>query len=111
MKTIMEIMKVTECSLEQAEKLYTDLHKLPEKLREFMSYNLDIVNAYNADEITVRRHSYYSRDSGDIMVKRVSKRFPTYSDGTPNYDYWKYCFNWSNDYVGVKVYIKGLGSE
>lgn len=104
MKTITEIMKVTECSLEQAEKLYTDLHKLPEKLREFMSDNLDIVNAYNADEIEVRRHGDYSRDGGNIMVKRVNKRFPTYSDGTPNYDYWKYCFNCSYDYVGVSVY-------
>ncbi len=54
MKTIMEIMKVTECSLEQAEKLYTDLYKLPEKLREFMSDKLDIVNAYNADEVSVK---------------------------------------------------------
>ncbi len=38
------------------------------------------------------------------MVKRVNKRFPTYSDGTPNYDYWKYCFNCSYNYVGVTVY-------
>ena len=29
MKTIDEIMKVTECNLEQAEKLYNELIKLP----------------------------------------------------------------------------------
>ena len=49
MKTIDEIMKVTECTLEQAEKLHNELIKLPEKLGNFMSDHLDIVNAYNAE--------------------------------------------------------------
>ena len=49
MKTIDEIMKVTECNSEQAEKLYNELIKLPEKLGDFISEHLDIVNAFNAD--------------------------------------------------------------
>lgn len=48
MKTINEIMELTECNLEQAEKLYNELIKLPEKLGEFMSDHLDVVNACNA---------------------------------------------------------------
>lgn len=35
MKTIDEIMKVTECTLEQAEKLHNELIKLPEKTGKF----------------------------------------------------------------------------
>lgn len=35
MKTIGEIMKVTECNLELAEKLYAELIKLPEELGKF----------------------------------------------------------------------------
>lgn len=49
MKTINEIMKVTECTLEQAEKIRDELTKLPEKLGNFMSDHLDVVNACNAD--------------------------------------------------------------
>lgn len=104
MKTIEEIMKVTECNLEQAEQLLDELTKLPEKLGNFMSDHLDIVNAYNADAIEVRRHFDYSRDGGNIIVKRVNKKFPTYLDGTPNYDHWKYCFDCLIDYVGVSAY-------
>ena len=104
MKTIEEIMKVTECNLEQAEQLFDELTKLPEKLGNFMSDHLDIVNAYNADEIEVIRHFGYSRDGGNIIVKRVNKKFPTYLDGTPNYDNWKYCFDCLIDYVGVSAY-------
>ena len=66
MKTIDEIMKATECTKEQAEKLYNELIKLPEKLGNFMSNQLDIVNAFNADEIEVRRHFDYSRN-GEIL--------------------------------------------
>ena len=61
MKPIDEIMKVTECNLEQAEKLYNELIKLPEKLGDFIFEHLDIVNAFNADEIEVRRHFDHSR--------------------------------------------------
>lgn len=104
MKTIDEIMKVTESTLEQAEKLHNELIKLPEKLGNFMSDHLDIVNAYNADEIEVRRHYDYSRNSGNIIIKRVNKKFPTYLDGTPNYNHWKYCFDCLIDYVGESMY-------
>lgn len=104
MKTINEIMELTECNLEQAEKLYNELIKLPEKLGEFMSDHLDIVNACNAYDIEVRRHYDYSRYSGNIIVKRVSKRFPTYLDGTPNCTHWQYCFDYLLDYVGESVY-------
>jgi hypothetical protein len=104
MKTIDEIMKVTECTLEQAEKLHNELIKLPEKLGNFMSDHLDIVNAYNADEIEIRRHFDYSRNGGNIIIKRVNKKFPTYLDGTPNYNHWKYCFDCLIDYVGESMY-------
>ena len=105
MKTIEEIMKVTECTLEQAEGLYNELTKLPEKLGEFMSDHLDEVNAFNADEIEVRRHYDYSRYGANIIVKRVNKRFPTYLiNGSPNYDHWKYCFDYLIEYVGVSIY-------
>ncbi len=104
MKTINEIMKVTECNLEQAENLYDELIKLPEKLRDFMSDHLDVVNACNADEIEVRRHFDYSRNGGNIIVKRVKKKYPTYLDGTPNYDHWCYCFDCLIGYVGESVY-------
>ena len=104
MRTIDEIMKVTGCNLELAEKLYNDLIKLPEKLGNFISDHLDIVNACNADEIEVRRHYDYSRYGGNIIVIRVNKKFPTYLDGTPNYDHWQYCFDCLLDYVGESVY-------
>ena len=104
MKTIDEIMKVTECTKEQAEKLYNELIKLPEKLGNFMSNQLDIVNAFNADEIEVRRHFDYSRNGGNIIVKRIDKKFPTYLDGTPNYNHWVYCFDCLIDYVGESVF-------
>ena len=104
MKTIDEIMKVTECNLEQAEKLYNELIKLPEKLGDFISEHLDIVNAFNADEIEVRRYFDHSRYAGNIIVKRVNKDYPSYLDGTPNYNYWKYCFDYLIDYVGESMY-------
>lgn len=104
MKTIDEIMKVTECTKEQAEKLYNELIKLPEKLGNFMSDNLNIVNAFNADEIEVRRHYDYSRNGGNIVVKRIDKKFPSYLDGTPNYNHWVYCFDCLIDYVGESVF-------
>ena len=104
MRTINEIMEVTECNLELAEKLYNELIKLPKKLGDFMSDHLDVVNAYNADEIEVRRHCDYSRTGGNIIVMRVNKKFPTYFNGTPNYNYWKYCFDYSINYIGESVY-------
>ena len=104
MKTINEIMKVTECNLEQAENLYNELIKLPEKLRNFMSDHLDVVNACNADEIEVRRHFDYSRNGGSIIVKRINKEFPTYLDGSPNYIHWIYRFDCLIDYVREIVY-------
>ena len=104
MKTIDEIMKVTECNLEQAEKLYNELIKLPEKLGDFISEHLDIVNAFNADEIEVRRHFDYSRYGCNIIVKRINKDYPSYLDGTPNYNHWKYCFDYLFNYVGESMY-------
>ena len=105
MKTIEEIMKVTECTKEQAEKLRNDLMKLPEKLGNFMSDHLDIVNAFNADEIEVRRHYDYSRNGANIIVKRQrTDDFPTYLDGTPWYNHWRYCFDCLVDYVGESTY-------
>ena len=70
MKTIEEIINVTECTKEQAEKLYDELAKLPENLGEFISDNLDQVNAFNADEIEVRRRHDHSRNGANIIVKR-----------------------------------------
>ena len=104
MKTIDEIMKVTECNLEQAEKLYNELTKLPEKLGDFISEHLDIVNAFNADDIEVRRHFDHSRHGGNIIVKRINKDYPSYLDGTPNYNHWKYCFDYLIGYVGESMY-------
>ena len=104
MKTIDEIMKVTECNLEQAEKLYNELIKLPEKLGDFISEHLDIVNAFNADDIEVRRHFDHSRHGGNIIVKRINKDYPSYLDRTPNYNHWKYYFNYLIDYVGESIY-------
>ena len=92
MKTIEEIIKVTECTKEQAEKLHDELTKLPENLGEFISDNLDKVNAFNADEIEVRRHYDHSRNGANIIVKRQRTDFPTYLDGAPWYNHWKYCF-------------------
>lgn len=104
MKTIEEIMKVTECNSELAEKLYNELIKLPEKLGEFMSDHLDVVNAYNADDIEVMRLCDYSRDgSGIITVTRVDEEFPTDLDGIPNYNRWKYCFNCLFDEIEESV--------
>ena len=101
MKSINEIMKDTECTKEQAEKLYEDLTKLPEKLGEFISNNLDRVNAFNANEIEVTRLYGYSRDAANVIVKRQrTDNFPTYLDDTPRYHYWKYCFDCLIDYVG-----------
>ena len=105
MKTIEEIMKVTECNLEQAEKLHDELTKLPEDLREFISDNLDQVNAFNTDEIEVIRHYGYSRNGANIIVKRQRTDFPTYLDGTPWYkQHWKYCFDFVINYVGESCY-------
>jgi hypothetical protein len=105
MKTIDEIMKATECTREQAERLYDDLTKLPEKLGEFISDNLDRVNAYNADEIDVIRHGGYSRYGANIIVKRQrTDDFATYLDGTPWYNHWKYCFDVLINYVGESCY-------
>lgn len=104
MKTIEEIMKVTGCNSELAKQLYNELTKLPEKLGEYMSDHLDVVNAFNADAIEVRRHYDYSKHGGNIIIKRVNKKFPTYLDGTPNYDHWKYCFDCLVDYVGESIY-------
>lgn len=104
MKTINEIMEVTECNLELATKLYNELTKLPKDLANFMSDNLDIVNAYNADDIEVRRHYDYSRVGGNIIVKRINKQFPTYLNGEPNYNHWKYCFDCLINYVSESVY-------
>ena len=104
MKTIEEIIKVTECTKEQAEKLYDELTKLPENLGEFISDNLDRVNAFNAGEIEVRRHYGYSRNSANIIVKRQRTDFPTYLDGTPRYNHWKYCFDCLINYVGESCY-------
>ena len=104
MKTIEEIMNVTECNLEQAEKLHDELTKLPENLREFISDNLDRVNAFNADKIEVRRHYDVSRDGANIIVKRQRTDFPAYLDGTPWYKHWMYCFDCVINYVGESRY-------
>ena len=104
MKTIKEIIKVTEYTREQAEKLHDELTKLPENLGSFISDNLDRVNAFNADEIEVRRHYDYSRVGANIIVKRQRTDFPTYLDGTPWYNHWKYCFDCLINYVGESCY-------
>ena len=104
MKTIEEIIKVTECTKEQAEKLHDELTKLPENLREFISDNLDRVNAFNANEIKVIRHNNYSRHGANIIVKRQRTDFPTYLDGTPWYKHWMYCFDCVINYVGESRY-------
>ena len=104
MKTIEEIMKVTECNLEQAEKLHDELTKLPENLGEFISDILDRVNAFNADKIEVRRHYDVSRDGANIIVKRKRTDFPTYLDGTPWYKHWIYYFDCVINYVGNSRY-------
>lgn len=104
MLTIDEIMMKTECSQELAEKMYGDLLKLPERLRMFVYSHLDAINACNADDIEVRRHYDYSEVGCNIIVKRVNKMFPTYSDGTAFYDHWRYSFNCLVDYVGITVY-------
>ena len=100
MKTITEIKKVTECSMEQAVKLHDDLTKLPEELGEFVSDHLDVVNAFNADEIKVLRHYNYSKNGCNIIVDRVTEEGPLF----PSYRHWKYCFDWLIDYVGVSCY-------
>lgn len=104
MKTIEEIIKVTECTKEQAEKLHDELAKLPDELCEFISDNLDKVNAFNADEIEVRRHYDYSRVGANIIVKRQRTDFPTFIDGTPWYNHYKYCFDCLINYVGESFY-------
>ena len=104
MKTIEEIIKVTECTKEQAEKLHDELTKLPENLGSFISDNLDRVNAFNADEIEVRRHYDYSRAGANIIVKRQRTDFPTTLVGTPLYNYWRYCFDCLINYVGESCY-------
>ena len=104
MKTIEEIIKVTGCTKEQAKKLHDELTKLPENLGEFMSDNLDRVNAFNADEIKVIRHYNYSRYGANIIIKRQRTDFPTYLNGTPWYNHWKYCFNRLINYVGESCY-------
>lgn len=97
MKTINEIMKVTECTLEQAEKLYNKLIKLPEELGNFMSDHLDLVNAYNADEIQVIRHYGYSRYGADIIVRREEKVDPHYCECR------YYSFNYEPDCIKTGV--------
>lgn len=104
MKTIEGIMKATGCDSKTAKILFNELTKLPEEIGNFMSDHLDVVDAVDAVAIEVRRHFDYSRDGGNIIVKRVNKEFPTYLDGTPNYDHWKYCFDCLIDYVGVSAY-------
>ena len=104
MKTIEEIIKVTECTKEQAEKLHDELTKLQYDLREFISDDLDQVNAFNANEIEVRRHYDYSRNGANIIVKRQRTDFPIYLDGTPCYNHWKYCFDCLINYVGESCY-------
>lgn len=104
MKTIEEIINVTECTKEQGEKLYDELIKLPENLRNFISDNLDQVNAFNANEIEVRRHYDCSRYGANIIVKRQRTDFPTYLDGTHWYKHWKYCFDCMINYIGESVY-------
>lgn len=104
MKTIDEIIKATECTEIQAKQLLDDLIALPDELGEFISDNLDRVNAFNADEIEVRRHYDYSRYGANVIVKRRRTDFPTYLDGTPWYNHFKYCFDCLVNYVGESVY-------
>ena len=104
MKTIEQIIKVTECTKEQAKKLHDELTKLPENLSEFISDNLDRVNAFNANEIEVIRHYNYSRHGANFIVKRQRTDFLTYLDGTPWYNHWKYCFICEFFYVGECCY-------
>lgn len=106
MKTVEEIMKVTECTKEQAEKLRDELTILPRDLGEFISDNLDRVNAFNADEIEVIRCYNCSRYGANIIVKRRRKDFPVIEliTGTPWYDHWKYGFNYLINYVGESCY-------
>ena len=104
MKTIEEIMKVTGCDSKTAKILFNELTKLPEEIGNYMSDHLDVVDAVDAVAIGVDRLTEYSKYDGRIMVKRVNKKFPTYLDGTPNYDHWKYCFDCLIDYVGVSAY-------
>lgn len=104
MKTIEEIIKATGCTKEQAEKLRDELTKLPRDLGEFISDNLDRVNAFNADEIKVIRHYNCSRYGANIIVKRQRTDFPTYLDGTPWYTHQKYCFDYLINYVGESCY-------
>ena len=100
MKTIEEIIKVTECTEEQAEKLHDELAKLPENLREFISDNLDQVNAFNADEIEVRRRHDHSRNGANIIVKR----------GFSTYLVMFRLFDWLIKQMKVKVVIKAISS-
>lgn len=99
MKTIEEIMSATECTKDQAMKLFDELTKLPSKLGEFISDNLDRVNAYNADEIEVIRHYGYSRHGANVIVGRLRADIIL-----PLYDRAKYCFDVSDNYIGVSFY-------
>lgn len=101
MKTIEEIMNATECTKEQATRLFDELTKLPNNLGEFISNNLDRVNAYNADEIEVIRHFESSRNGANVIVKR--RRAGDLAFLLP-YDHVKYCFNVLTNYIGESSY-------
>lgn len=93
---VKDIMEITGMSQELAEGLYSDLLRLPEVIREYVSENLSAINAYNADEIRVVRPYGSGIYAANIVVKRVK--------GFHAPLYHKYCFNALSRDISAEVY-------